>query len=71
MHGDELAGRELILELMSFFCDNYNRSAFIKTLIDNTRISMVPSINHYNSLILIYAHKLNSMSYLYIYKRDK
>ena len=45
MHGDELAGRELIVQLMAYFCDNYKNSTLIRSLIDSTRIHMIPTLN--------------------------
>lgn len=45
MHGDEIVGREIILQFMVFLCDNYERSDMVKTLVDNTRIHLIPSMN--------------------------
>lgn len=45
MHGDEILGRELLLQLMVYLCDNYGKSDFITNLIDSTRIHIVPTIN--------------------------
>jgi carboxypeptidase D len=45
MHGDEILGRELLLQLAVFLCDNYGKSDFITRLVDSTRIHLVPTIN--------------------------
>ena len=45
MHGDEVLGRELLLELIVYLCDNYDKSEFIRNLIDSTRIHIIPTLN--------------------------
>ena len=45
MHGDETVGRELMIKLVEYFCDNYERNEFIRRLVDNTRIHILPSMN--------------------------
>ncbi len=45
MHGDEVLGRELGLQLITFLCDNYGKSDLITTLVDSTRIYLIPSLN--------------------------
>ncbi len=45
MHGDEVLGRELMLQLCVYLCENYDRSALVRSLVDLTRIHIVPSIN--------------------------
>lgn len=45
MHGDEVLGRELLLQLATYLCDNYGKSEFISTLVDSTRIHIIPSLN--------------------------
>jgi carboxypeptidase D len=45
MHGDEIVGRELLIQLMHYLCDNYGKSKLITRLIDSTRIHLVPTMN--------------------------
>ncbi len=45
MHGDEVLGRELLINLMVYLCENYGRVDLITQLIDSTRIHLIPTIN--------------------------
>ena len=45
MHGDEVLGRELLLQLIVYLCDNYEKSEFVRNLIDSTRIHIIPTLN--------------------------
>ena len=45
MHGNEVVGREMILKLIADFCNEYDHSQRIRSLIDNTRIFLMPSMN--------------------------
>lgn len=45
-HGNEVLGRELLLLLMQFMCQEYlSGNPRIRHLVDETRIHLLPSIN--------------------------
>jgi hypothetical protein len=45
MHGDEVVGRELLLQLIVYLCDNYGKSQLITNLIESVRLHIVPTMN--------------------------
>ena len=45
MHGNEVVGRECLLYLIKFFCENYGKMVTITSIVDNTRIHIMPSLN--------------------------
>lgn len=46
MHGNEVLGRELMLKLADYLCEEYHRGdASVQKLIQKTRIHLLPSMN--------------------------
>lgn len=46
MHGNEVLGREMLLALAVYFCDEYSKgNKQIQHLINTTRIHLLPSMN--------------------------
>lgn len=45
MHGNEVVGREMLILLAEYLCDNYRTDAQVTKLIDNTRIHLLPTMN--------------------------
>ena len=45
IHGNEAVGRELLLHLIQYLVTSYNTDPFVKWLLDNTRIHILPSLN--------------------------
>jgi carboxypeptidase D len=45
MHGNEAAGRELMMQLIAYFINNSIRNQNVKNLLENTRIHIMPSMN--------------------------
>ena len=45
MHGNEAVGREMLLLLIKSFCESYGLDERITTLINSTRIHIMPSMN--------------------------
>lgn len=45
IHGNEPVGRELLLHLIEYFVTSYGTDPYIKWLLDNTRIHIMPAMN--------------------------
>ncbi|XP_071821191.1 carboxypeptidase D-like [Apostichopus japonicus] len=45
MHGNEPAGRELLLQLADYFCRKYERDRRVQRLVNETRIHLMPCMN--------------------------
>lgn len=45
MHGNEAVGREMLLRLILHLVRNYDRDYYVRWLLDNTRIHIMPSMN--------------------------
>ncbi|XP_054154914.1 carboxypeptidase M-like [Oppia nitens] len=45
MHGNEAVGRELMLNLIPYLLNNYETDTYIRSLLDNTRLHIMPSMN--------------------------
>ena len=45
MHGNEVVGREMLLLLVQYLCENYGRTERVTSLVDNTRIHIMASMN--------------------------
>ncbi|CAO1298979.1 unnamed protein product [Diamesa hyperborea] len=45
IHGNEAVGRELLLHLIQYFVTSYTSDPYVKWLLDNTRIHIMPAMN--------------------------
>ncbi|CAK1551144.1 unnamed protein product [Leptosia nina] len=45
IHGNEAVGRELLLHLIQYLVTSYESDSYVRWLLDNTRIHLMPSMN--------------------------
>jgi len=45
IHGNEVIGREILLQLIKHLCENYKKDDDVTSLVDKTRIHILPSMN--------------------------
>jgi carboxypeptidase D len=45
MHGNEVVGREMLLLLAHYLCQNYGADERVTKLVNSTRIHMMPTMN--------------------------
>lgn len=44
-HGNEVIGREVLLNLIEYMCRNYGKDPLVTRLVNSTRIHIMPSMN--------------------------
>lgn len=45
MHGNEVVGREMLLLLAQYLCQNYGYDDRVTRIVNSTRIHLLPSLN--------------------------
>ena len=45
MHGNEVVGRVLLVNLIELLCENYMDNLFVSLLVNTTSIHIMPSMN--------------------------
>ena len=45
MHGNEVVGRVLLVDLIQLLCENYGKDPLLTMLVNETRIHLMPTMN--------------------------
>lgn len=45
MHGNEVIGREMLILLAQYLCQNYGSNKTVTAIVNSTRIHLLPSMN--------------------------
>ena len=45
MHGNEVVGRAMLVDLIELLCENYGKDEFLTLMVNTTRIHIMPTMN--------------------------
>ena len=45
MHGNEVVGRAMLVDLIELLCENYGKDEFLTLTVNTTRIHIMPTMN--------------------------